>query len=199
MNRASSLALIGGHAALNFSNTVGWHAGPDRIESLASYQDLLDWSVHAGVLTGPDAASLARQAGKHPVAARQALAYAIRARELIFRTFTSVAQDNSPAGSDLEQLHAAWLDALEHAIAAWSDGLIISFAGSGDLRRPVYPLVLDAVDLLRSPDRARVRQCANDPCGWLFVDRSKNQSRRWCSSGDCGNEIRVRRFRQKRR
>ncbi|MGH7627153.1 MAG: CGNR zinc finger domain-containing protein, partial [Gemmatimonadaceae bacterium] len=59
--------------------------------------------------------------------------------------------------------------------------------------------LMDAVDLLRSDDVHRIRQCANDPCGWLFLDRSRNGSRRWCSSAECGNEMRVRHFRERQR
>jgi predicted RNA-binding Zn ribbon-like protein len=52
-------------------------------------------------------------------------------------------------------------------------------------------IALAAIELLRSPDVLRVRQCAGDGCGWLFLDHSRNQSRRWCSSSDCGNRHRV--------
>jgi len=44
---------------------------------------------------------------------------------------------------------------------------------------------------------SRVRECANQECHWLFVDRSRNRSRRWCDMAICGNVMKVRRFRQK--
>jgi predicted RNA-binding Zn ribbon-like protein len=191
--------LIAGHPALDFTNTVGWHAGPDGVEKFHSYGDLLEWARAAGVIRPAQLASLRSRAGSSPRAARAALRRAIAIREVIYRIFTAVARGVTPSPRDLRMLHTVRLSALQQAQPEWTAGLELSFAKSDDLLAPVWPLVLAAVDLLRSPERDRVRQCANDPCGWLFVDRSKNRSRRWCSSGDCGNETRVRRFREKAR
>jgi len=63
--------------------------------------------------------------------------------------------------------------------------------------RPLWPIAVAAVDLLRSPERlARVKGCAN--CNWLFVDRSRNGSRRWCSMDECGVHTKMRRYRARR-
>ena len=61
---------------------------------------------------------------------------------------------------------------------------------------PLWPIVQSAAELLLSEHlRGRVGQCA-DPsgCGWLFLDLSKNRSRRWCSIQDCGNRAKQRRL-----
>jgi predicted RNA-binding Zn ribbon-like protein len=197
MTGTASEPLIGGHPALDFTNSVGWHAGADQIERFHAYADLLDWAGNAKVLRREQVAVLGRRAAESPRAARTALERAIEIRELIYRIFTEVAKGATPKRADLDRLRTTQLEALRHAEADWSGGLAFSFARSDDLLAPVWPLVLAAVDLLRSPELQRVRQCANDPCGWLFIDRSRNRSRRWCSSGDCGNEARVRRFRAK--
>jgi predicted RNA-binding Zn ribbon-like protein len=42
-----------------------------------------------------------------------------------------------------------------------------------------------------------VKLCAQ--CSWLFVDRSRNGSRRWCSMGECGAQVKMRRYRAARR
>jgi predicted RNA-binding Zn ribbon-like protein len=44
-----------------------------------------------------------------------------------------------------------------------------------------------------SPDVGRLRHCLNDQCGWLFMDDSKNGSRRWCSMRSCGNRAKAQR------
>jgi hypothetical protein len=54
------------------------------------------------------------------------------------------------------------------------------------------PLV---ADLLTSPDVARVRECDASNCAWLFLDRSKNRTRRWCDMKVCGNRDKARRYR----
>lgn len=45
----------------------------------------------------------------------------------------------------------------------------------------------------------RVKVCENPDCGWVILDTSRNRSRRWCDSAECGNLMKVRRFRQRRR
>ena len=46
----------------------------------------------------------------------------------------------------------------------------------------------------------RVKECDNETCRWLFVDMSKNRSRRWCDMKDCGNRAKARRhYRRTRR
>jgi predicted RNA-binding Zn ribbon-like protein len=44
---------------------------------------------------------------------------------------------------------------------------------------------------LVGPDSERVRECANNRCLWLFLDDSKNGTRRWCSMQACGNRAKA--------
>jgi predicted RNA-binding Zn ribbon-like protein len=44
----------------------------------------------------------------------------------------------------------------------------------------------------------RLKLCTDDSCRWVFFDRSRNHSSRWCSMESCGNRAKARRFRQKR-
>jgi len=55
------------------------------------------------------------------------------------------------------------------------------------------PVLWSAADILVGPDSARVRECANHRCLWLFLDDSKNGSRRWCSMQMCGNRAKAQR------
>jgi predicted RNA-binding Zn ribbon-like protein len=64
---------------------------------------------------------------------------------------------------------------------------------SPDLDRVLWPAVVSAAELLTSDDLGRVRECASERCAWLFLDRSKNQSRRWCDMTVCGNRSKARR------
>jgi predicted RNA-binding Zn ribbon-like protein len=60
-------------------------------------------------------------------------------------------------------------------------------------------VALSAADLLTSPAREHVHGCGNtETCTWVFIDESKNHSRRWCSMKDCGNRVKARRHYQKR-
>ena len=79
-----------------------------------------------------------------------------------------------------------------------------SFAGAattgpGPLRTPLLdallsPIVLAAAELLTSPQRLKIRACAAEDCGWLFLDTSRSGRRRWCTMQSCGNRAKARRF-----
>jgi predicted RNA-binding Zn ribbon-like protein len=58
----------------------------------------------------------------------------------------------------------------------------------------LMPIAFSAVELMTGVRAARVRQCQDDRgCGWLIVDESRAQNRRWCSMGDCGNRAKAHR------
>src|SRR5258706_243420 len=60
------------------------------------------------------------------------------------------------------------------------------------------PIARSAANLLTRDELLyHVSHCGGDNCGWLFVDSSKNHSRRWCDMRDCGNRAKVRRHRLK--
>jgi predicted RNA-binding Zn ribbon-like protein len=48
------------------------------------------------------------------------------------------------------------------------------------------------MDLLARADLAQLAQCQDAECGWVFLDSSSRQNRRWCVSADCGNRNRAR-------
>jgi predicted RNA-binding Zn ribbon-like protein len=52
---------------------------------------------------------------------------------------------------------------------------------------------------LADHDADRLRVCADDTCGWLFVDRSPAGRRRWCDMRTCGNRAKVARHRARAR
>jgi predicted RNA-binding Zn ribbon-like protein len=45
----------------------------------------------------------------------------------------------------------------------------------------------------------RLKMCTDEECAWVFFDRSKPGSRRWCSSTGCGNRAKTRRYRERHR
>jgi len=200
MSGAATLALISGHLALDFANTAGWHASDHRNEWLTGYGDFIAWARHAAGLSAREATALLQIAEKHPGKAQHAFAKVLQLRETDYRVFAALSQRRLPAQADLDQLHAARIAALEaaHFVPGIDGRPVLSWPpDTSDFIRPLYPVIVAATDLLGDDDLKRLRQCGNHPCGWLFLDRSRNGSRRWCSSTECGNASRVRRFRAK--
>lgn len=64
---------------------------------------------------------------------------------------------------------------------------------AGDPYNVVYAFGLAVVDLLQNTPLESVKRCEAANCIWFFIDTTKNQSRRWCSSGGCGERVRARR------
>ena len=68
-----------------------------------------------------------------------------------------------------------------------------------ELDAALQPLVAPALSLMTSSRMARLRRCGNATCYWLFIDETKNCSRRWCEMASCGNLMKVRRHRARSR
>jgi predicted RNA-binding Zn ribbon-like protein len=114
-SEASPWSFQAGNLALNFANTVDWHASQNPDELLTSYTALVNWSVDFGVLQEADANPLHVKAREYPDEAADALAQAILIREAIYRIFHAVAQREAPPGEDLETLKEAQARAISSA------------------------------------------------------------------------------------
>lgn len=190
------LRLLGERLCLDYANTVDPRHSSLRQEFLTVYEDLVAWATRAGTLDDDDARALAAEARRHPAEAAAALERGLALREAVYRTFSALAAGDAPDDDDLGLLADAHADALAHARLEPIGGSRYGWGWdpSGWLGRPLGPVVLDAVDLLRAGDRRRVRECPGpDGCGWLFYDTSRNRSRRWCSMSGCGNRAKGRR------
>jgi predicted RNA-binding Zn ribbon-like protein len=183
--------LIGGHLALDFVNTVSWRGDPRRtVDRLPDFAALLAWAARSGALDPAVARSLARAARRDPAAAESALRAARQLRETLHAVLAAVVDGGAP---DLAALRPVLVDAVRHAALAPALPLhwTVPVDTPGDVPRR---LTLAALDLLSDGAAlSAVRRCEGAGCGWLFLDRSRSHTRRWCSTADCGNRERARR------
>jgi len=183
----------GGALSLDFANTLGGSRERPR-EYLGSFADVVAFARQAGVLSARSAAEQQRRARSHPESAAAALRRAVQLREALFRAFRSVAAGRSAMPDDLTLITHAAAEAFAHATATASDGAYRWVADEGSFDAVRWAAARDALELLGSPERlARVRECASETCDWVFVDASKNRSRRWCDMRSCGNRAKARR------
>jgi predicted RNA-binding Zn ribbon-like protein len=195
------LQRVGGELSLDFTNTVSWHGSPQAEEWLTSYSHLVAWAHLAGVLTDKEQAALLKQATRRPAEAAGVLEEALRLREALFRIYTAVRRADRPDSADLATLNRLLTRAYAHLeIEPGTDAFTWRWTGgSQELDRPLWSVARSAAELLASDRLGRVKECAGEHCGWLFLDRSRNQSRRWCDMGDCGNREKARRHYQRLR
>jgi predicted RNA-binding Zn ribbon-like protein len=183
----------GGRLCLSLVNSVWWRRSAEPIEQLHEYADVLVAVARAGWLTDQVRAGVEAQARKQPAAARRELAAVIELRETLHVTFAAVAAGDPPA--------LAALRTIQDTAAAGMAGLgLLPTAGTGyelgwshpSLDLPRRQVAVSALVLLASAELHRVKQCPGSTCGWVFLDESRNRSRRWCDSRECGNRERVR-------
>jgi predicted RNA-binding Zn ribbon-like protein len=182
--RAENIELWGGDLALDFANTLeALPGGPVLRDHLGAYADLVAWAHHAGALP----------ARARPRGGEADLARARDMRAAVHAVFAAHAAGEPPPRKALRHVLGAYARAVERG---WiEDGIWVWSGAHPD--RPLWPVAVAAVDLLRSDRLARVKRCGQ--CSWLFVDRSRNGSRRWCSMGECGAQVKMRRYRAARR
>ena len=188
------LPIVGGNLALDFANTQsGPPGGEPDVESLSSYEDLVAWAVRVGAVDPPDADDLVRHARRQPRDADEAFERATALRALIFKVFAAMADDATPPADALARLRDEEAEALAHAdLAAGPGGFEWTWPRPSDLNGLRWPIVHAATTLLTGGRLERVKACGG--CRYLFVDETKNGSRRWCSMAECGTRAKMRRF-----
>ncbi len=197
METTHTFEFDAGQLCLDFANTLGDRPVPQpHEEDLHCYADLVAWGEAAGILAGEDAAALLRAAERRPTDADTAFARAIGLREAIYRVFSAVAADAAPPAEDLRTVNAAIAEAVANAhLVPAGDHFHWEWEHDQSALAMLRPVAWSAAELLTAEELHRVHECAGHDCGWLFLDMSKNGSRRWCSMETCGNRAKARRHR----
>lgn len=181
--------IIGGSLALDFLNTVGNRLGNSR-DCLTSTSEVTRWARRVGLISPRRTLSLSPAS----------LSVLIAVREELYATFRPVAVGSTVPRDGLERLNQRLAEVcLRRRVTRGVNGF--SWTWDTDVSEPEYllgPILFDAAGLLTSGKFTRMRQCAGDTCGWLFVDRSQTGKRRWCSMADCGNRYKARRYYRRR-
>jgi predicted RNA-binding Zn ribbon-like protein len=194
----AAFELTGGELCLDFANTVHNRPVPTRRQDrLTSYPALLAWGRQTSVLTARQARDLLHEATGRPAAASRVLRDGVKLREAIYRIFAAAASRHQPPRTDLRMLNAFVAEASRHLrIAVAHDAFRWAWTSRRDeaLEQVLWPIARSAADVLTSDRLRSVRECEAEACGWLFLDNSHGQGRRWCDMRLCGNRAKVRRF-----
>jgi predicted RNA-binding Zn ribbon-like protein len=197
LSPAVRFGWVGGDLCLDFANTISKHE-PAVAEKLLSFEHLVGWAEEAGAILPPDSQEIMEQIAKSPAESETTLAVAIELRETIYRLFVALAKGQEPDQNDLTRFN--------ELLARWPMTVQVEGHPGGELRcvhrygkRPeawlLAPVARSAAELLANAElSSRVRQCCAPDCQWLFLDLSKNRSRRWCAMEDCGDRAKAQRY-----
>lgn len=195
-SRAGSLALVGGELALDFTNTASGRGVSTHRDHLLSAADIVAWARHANAIHSDDADWLATATRRDKDLGRELLEAALALREDIHTIVSDVAAESPAPPKIVESLTRTHARALARAKLtrfgahyAWSWSV-----ASSPIEAVLGPISLSALTILCQADLTRVKQCQGEKCGWLFLDTTKNKSRRWCEMEICGNRAKQKRF-----
>lgn len=191
---------IGGVLCLDFTNTVSWHASHRTTEHLNDFCDLLRWSNECGIIDPHTELVLSEGAERNPAGALTILTRARKLREGLYRIFVAVSQRKSPGRPDMQLLNETLDQApLRFEVQYGESGFSSKrTTGGSEFATVLGPVAWSAAELLTSENLERIKRCVDDTCGWLFLDNTKNRSRRWCDMGDCGSRAKAKRYYQRK-
>lgn len=186
--------LLGGHLALDFINTARGEGGDELFECLRDYGDLVAWAHHVGLLSDSGATRLLRETRNRTSESKSTYRRVLELRSALAEVFQAISQGRRPPTAGIETVRDAYHEAFAHARLSRQDGgFEWTWTEGDDLARMIWPVVHRAIDLLTTGELDRVKRCPG--CGWLFLDASKNRSRRWCTMEQgCGDHEKMRRY-----
>jgi len=180
---------------LNYANTLSWRGSNAPAEKLHGLADILRWTEQSEVVQPAGSQQLRRWSRDHQAQAAEIFAEAIALREVVFRIFSAIAVGASVPAREFAVLKAALADApsrsrLARAGSRW--GWFLE-QDQPSVAGVLAPVLWSAGDLMLNAATRPIRRCANEECLWLFIDQSKNSTRRWCDMNSCGNRAKARR------
>src|SRR5690606_18444371 len=197
-----NLDLVGGSIALDCANSGdGPLPGGTPTERLRTYEDRLTFAERTELIGALRAADLRQQALGRRDAARAIVERARVLRDALQSIFSTVAGTGEPPEGDIEVLNGFLAEGMRHRrlerderCCGWTWS-----AGDEPLSQMLWPIVNEAAELLVDGELDRLKTCGNESCAWLFLDLSRDRSRRWCDMKDCGNRAKARRHYARRK
>ncbi|AJZ57123.1 hypothetical protein OI25_7746 [Paraburkholderia fungorum] len=178
--------------SVDFVNTRYWRGTDAPTETFSTIEDVLAWCRDSA---GIPASMIDAFRARHLRDEETALAGAIALRETLYRLYLANVERAEPDKRDLTALREYLNGAAPRSELSRVDGRY-EWGVDGqhfDLTSLLSPVLWSAMELLGGARLSKLKRCANDECKWLFVDDSKNGSRRWCSMSSCGNRAKAHR------
>jgi predicted RNA-binding Zn ribbon-like protein len=189
MDAIRDIPFVAGNVGLDFVNTAEERGHPEADDALRTPADLRLWGQRYGLI----AKSL--RLADH---AQTELERAHDARELLYALLFARVHQQPARQDQLARLAELTTAAYQAAILRVDkDGSVRWHWSPSELATIRHVALTSGLQLLHDPS-PRLKQCPGDHCGWFFLDRTKRGNRRWCRMGECGQEAKTERRRQRR-
>lgn len=191
--------FIGGHAALDFLNTIAAPRG-EVIEFIPDGGAYVAWLADAGLLDRSEVQELLDRFGKPALDRVAAEARELREwfRQVMAKPAGWLARGRAGEIARLNQLLA--MDLTHRQLEASGRHLVLQEKrGFTRARQLLVPVALILAELITNDAPSLIKRCANPSCTLWFYDRTKAHRRRFCSAAVCGNRTKVAAFRERQR
>lgn len=199
MNKQRSLKTLpldGGTLPFHFINTVYAWKGENLHEYLNSYKEVLEWCHKVKIFPLSLLTKLKKFSSKNSQKKQEAFEHMIKMRKLLYLFFSGIA-GSGVEPSVLKQYNTLLYQAL--ANFEWKhikkELHFVLKEDATDLLLPLWMIVKASHQLLFETDDERIKECSR--CGWVFLDRTRNNNRRWCNPSTCGSVEKMHRYYQK--
>ena len=194
----STLELDGGTLCLNFVNSVKNRFEKPFYEFIITPDDWILWSNRTQICDSLTKEHLSKYVSENNDKAIRELNRIIKVREVLYRIFRNIAYKKSPLIEDIRIFNNELSFSFRYLNIEINNNLetiLIWNYKEPDLLYTLLPIIKSAYELLTTDLKERIKECPN--CGWLYLDKSKSNSRIWCNMKTCGNTMKIKKYYEK--
>lgn len=193
-NHISDLPLDGGCLCFDFINTKGsWKVEVSK-EFLKDYFSIINWLKIQNSLSTKYINAITELAKADEVKALEIYEESLKLRKRLYSIFSAIASKSIPNQDCLNHFNLYLNDYYKQ--------LKLDFTGNSyairhnlkaeNLKEPFYIIIQSAIDIINEIDQKKIKECAE--CGWLFLDKTKNNRQKWCNPKICGARVKMRNY-----
>jgi len=190
-----TLELDGGWLCLDFINTVGNRVEVPSICYLPTNNEVLKWAKRVKLFSSKEIREITEYNSKYPDIAEKDHKKIINIRETLYQMFSAIANDFPPTRPVLKKFNKYLSETFNNLKLAVDKNRVVTEDWQKEntgMHQFQFQIIRSAYELLKSDLLITLKQC--DKCGWLFLDRSKNRSRKWCNMDTCGSSEKSKRY-----
>jgi predicted RNA-binding Zn ribbon-like protein len=189
----ANLSIDGGCLCFDFINTVHSRREEPGFDYLNSYEDFLVWSKKLGILPEKETVHLRKLSKQDPEMAMKILANIIQTREAMYTIFSEIHSPGRINERAMKRFNAQINRAFNHLeLETKSGNMLLTWSTAANMEAPLWRIMKSSYDIWTEEDPARIKSCPN--CGFIFLDKTKNNGRYWCNMKTCGSKDKALRY-----